>query len=183
MADATSVRPYLQLLVDTRYARQLIHRTVATRAEFDHYLRAWPQKRYVDYSVGYLAFHGDPECIYLGPDPVTLLDLGRLLAGNLTGKVVFFGSCKTLVADDRILQGFCQSTGARAVFDYTRYVDWIDSASFDLLLLREVLSSTQMKPIYKRMFADHSQVMRSLGFRVSTRVWSSPAKYARDAIA
>lgn len=147
LADATSVRPYLQLLVDMRYAGKLIHRTMATRVEFDHYMKVWPQKRYLDYSVGYLAFHGEPECIYLGRDSVTLAELGGLLSGKLAGKVIFFGSCKTLVADDQVLQDFCRSTGARAVFGYTRDGEWIESASFDLLLLRDVLGSSHMKAL------------------------------------
>jgi hypothetical protein len=65
MKKKTSVEPILQLLHDSPLAVPYIHRDIATEVEFRYYLRKWTQSKQKEYPILYLAFHGNPGCIYL----------------------------------------------------------------------------------------------------------------------
>ncbi len=55
-----SIRPVLELLSQwDPYHVPYIHRNVATRAEFDHYLTKWKQSAAVRYPILNLSFHGE----------------------------------------------------------------------------------------------------------------------------
>src|SRR5512147_1436861 len=96
---ASTVEPILGLLHRwDPYFVPYIHRDVATRTEFEHYVRLWAQRRYAKYPVLYLAFHGEESEILLGDrrkpqNRVSLDELGELLAGKCEGRIIYFGSC------------------------------------------------------------------------------------------
>lgn len=182
LGDRTSVEPQLRMLEHMRVAKDVIHRDVATRAELEHYLSKWLQKKYQDYRLGYFAFHGDPGCLNLGKDQIKLIELADLMRGRAEGRVLYFGSCRTLAASDKELKSFCQVTGVRAIVGYTRDIDWLESASFDFLLLPKLLTAKYMKPIYTGLREDHPRFARGLGLRMATATWCTDVKIARAAV-
>jgi len=63
----SSVRPILELLKQSDQDRvPYIHRSFETRAELDHCLRLWLQKRYSGYPILYLACHGNAGLFTFG---------------------------------------------------------------------------------------------------------------------
>lgn len=160
--DKTSVQPILDLLHRTGHARY-IHRDVGTVEELDHYLRKWRQAQYADYSVLYFAFHGQPGCIEVGKQSVTLDHLGGELRGKATNRVIVFGSCATLKAKDEV-QAFRRMTGAKAVCGYTRPVGWLQSAAFELVMLGALSSPGRIDARVNHLRRTYPDQVRSLGF-------------------
>ena len=56
------------------------------------------------------------------------------------------------------------------------------SASFECLLLPELLRGADVRALYKRMSTGHSAFVEGLGFRVVTRTYVSPRKPALAAM-
>lgn len=115
-----------------------VHRDVATREEFAHYIRRW--QRATRYGLLYLAFHGDPGRLYLGHrlrdrDAVSLDEIADMIGPGLGGRVVHFGSCSTFAVDRRDIQRFPRRTGLTAATGFAAELDWFRSTVFDLLVL------------------------------------------------
>lgn len=167
LRDTKSVAPLLDVLERLDLART-IHRHVATPSDLEYYLRLWKQKKYAKYSVLYLATHGSVDAIRLGRTTVSLDDLGDLLEGACTDRIIYFGGCSTLSSSDEDLKKYVRRLGAKAIVGYTEDVDWLDAASFELLLLHEIVSSRQSAAMFKRLVADHPRMARKLGLVVAT---------------
>ena len=78
-----------------------IHKNCVTREQLSHYLKRYTLRKYSKYSICYLAFHGDPNLIYLGKDKVSLEDLAEIANGRFTNRIIHFGSCSTLKIDKK----------------------------------------------------------------------------------
>ena len=106
-----------------------------------------------EYRVGYLAVHGERGAVRVGRHKLTLehlaawssLDAVRAHSDedlddpewtvDLSGKVLYLGSCSSLrVSRDR-LEVLRRTTGARLVCGYTKDVEWFASGGFDVMLL------------------------------------------------
>lgn len=181
LTDRTSVEPQLQMLENMHCCGGVIHRDVATSEELEYYVGKWLQRQYARFTVGYFAFHGEPGLIQLGRDSLTLVEMGDMINGRAGGKILYFGSCSTLLADDDELKDFCRRSGARAVVGYTREVDWLETAAFDFILLPQLLDAVYIKPIYNRLAKDHARFVLGLGFRMATATWTTPRKIALEA--
>lgn len=132
--DERSVRPLLDV-VHRQEDVDFLHRRVSTIEEFEALVARWQQRQYSRYKVGYFAFHGSPGVIWIGRKRIDLERLGELMAGKAHGKTLYFGSCKTVQVPNSRLDEFKRITGARVVAGFTRNVDWLESAAFDLLAL------------------------------------------------
>lgn len=139
--------PILNLLKGNRpYSVNFIFRDIGTREEFDYYLGKWVQKKFAQYPILYLAFHGDPDLIHIGEkvgggkESVSLRDLADTLEGRCKGRIIFFSSCSTLNVHGNCLNALLRRTQALAICGYSSDVDWITSAAFELV----VLSSMQL---------------------------------------
>lgn len=181
LTDRLSVEPQLRMLAKAQRCRDVIHRDVATREEFAHYFQKWLLKKYADFTVGYMAFHGFESAITLGKDDLTLEEIADLAQGKGVGRTLYFGACATLATTDAELKSFCKRTGFRAVVGYTKYVDWLEAAAFDFIMIPQLLRTGYVKPIYPRLLKDHERFVRGLGFRMATKDWASPRKIALDA--
>lgn len=183
LTNKLSVEPQLRMLANLGICKGVIHRDVATASEFRYYTNKWLQKKYAAYKVAYFAFHGTSSNIMLGNKPLSLDDMATMVAGRATGRVIYFGSCQTLAAPEDELRRFCHNTGAKAVVGYTKPVDWLASASFDFMLLPELLRASSMKPVYTRLVATYPDVTKALGLRMAMKSWVSPRKIAQNAAA
>ena len=169
LADRSSVLPVLELLERLRQI-DFIHRDVGTRTELEHYLRRWTDEE-LDYNVLYLAFHYGESGLWISDSPdgeVSLDILGGLLADELDGCFVHFGSCSVMQAPTARLKRFLEQTGARAASGYSEEVDWLDSAAMDLLALGVVARYKQLGTAIKRLEseAQYHSLRKALGFKI-----------------
>jgi len=169
-----SVRPLLELLEMLKVSSGTIHRDVATRPELEHYLNRWTEDAESSYTVAYLAFHGTPGGIALATEVISLQELAAYLGRGAKGRTLFVGSCATLDAPESELREFCRATGVRGLVGYINEVYWEKSAAFDILVLSELLQSTNLKPMVARLQADHPGFVDGLGLRVATAAWVLP---------
>jgi hypothetical protein len=162
MDDRTSVLPMLQMLEGLGIIK-FIRRDVATEEELKHYLRRWSD--YSSYKLLYLGFHGDPDWLDVGADGIDLQWLQEQIGERAKGKLIHFGSCSTLDVSKSRREQFRQTTKSRGLSGYRKEVDWIDSAAFELALLRD-LGSRQGRPeiAYQYMDKHYRQRAKDLGF-------------------
>ena len=153
---------------------QVIHRDVATRPEFEHYLKEWLKRKYTPYPLGYLAFHGSRGALSIGGTDVTLEELTDIIGlGRARDRILYFGSCSTMAAPEADLRAFCHKTGAKAIVGYTRQVGWMESAAFDCLLVPKLLTAISVKPVFTSLEKDYPSFVRRLGLRIATTKWAT----------
>ncbi len=170
----TTVTPVLDLLERSHYPSiRSIRRDVATSGELAHYLEKWRLKKYDDYPILYLGFHGNPDILFVGADrtdPVGMGWVAERLKGACRGRIIHFGSCSTLAAHGNRLNHFLRATGALAVSGYRCEVDWIQSAAFELVLLSALQFNTftrqGLEAALRRVMSDAGTLARSLEYRM-----------------
>lgn len=181
-SNQQSVEPVLRLLADCEYAKY-VHRNVATRSSLEHYLDRWLKADMRDYFIGSFAFHGSTGSLWLNSkENITLQELGELMAGRCEGRILYFGSCATLAVADDELKQLCKVTGAKGVVGYTREVDFVESAAFELILLSDLLLATNFKSSYTRLRRNHDELTRQLGLRMAHATWASDRSIAKKAL-
>ncbi|SCC62199.1 DUF6642 family protein [Rhodococcus qingshengii] len=172
LEDRMSIEPALRVLERSGII-SLIHRDVATLAEFEHLVDRWSRMRSQRYRFLCLDFHGSPNTLHLGADDVTFDELGDILEGRCFGKTVYLGSCRTLTApDDRLIE-FCKQTQAKALVGYTRNVDWVESVAFELILISELTARSNVKPAYTAMRSKYPDLCARMGLRMAHSSWVS----------
>lgn len=135
--STSSIRSLVELMRASGQV-QAVYRDVGTVEEFEHYCRLWTrQKRYVDYTVGWFAMHGERGSIAIGRRSLSLDELADDLLGrgSCVGKSIYFGARSTVAVDAEDLERFREKVGARVVCGYTEDVDWMEAAAFELLLM------------------------------------------------
>lgn len=184
LTDKTSVQQQLRMLESAEYCGKVIHRDVATREEFEHYLKEWLKKKYVRYPLAYLAFHGEQGLLKIGKDELTLADLSAIIGSKkAANRIVYFGACSTMAAPELELTTFCKVTGAKAIVGYTRPIDWLESAAFDCLLVPRLLTSTYVRTVFTSLEREHPKFVRRLGLRIATAQGATVRKIALEAVA
>jgi hypothetical protein len=185
LASRDTVAPLLRFLVE-RQAARVIHRQVETQPELRHYLSRFAALE--SYSVGYIAMHGARGQVRVGAKSIdleTLIEWSDLRDGapaldleteeeiewtlDLTGKVLYLGSCATLHVPPERLKAFRKKSGALAVCGYTRDVEWIESGAFDIMLLSSLAEATEGSPstvhaAVKRLRKHAGDLLDNLGF-------------------
>lgn len=172
----STVEPILKLLRrwDPYYV-PYAHRDVATREEFDLYVRKWTQRSAARFPILYLAFHGDDSTLYIGDrrrksNTVTIGELGAMLEGRCDKRVIFFGSCETLALHGHSINAFVRRTGVLAVCGYRRKVDWLDATTFELVALGAIQLQTLTRPglraARRRILASAGALAKRLEFRM-----------------
>lgn len=163
-----SVLPILELLHRLDRA-EFVHRDVVTRQEFDYYLEKFNATAPARFPVLYLAAHGELDRISLGRDDVLLTDIEKQLHGSLAGRVLYFGSCLVGLAEDDDLKSFAKATGARAIVGYEAEVDWLESASFDPLLLARLVQGWRSDALFRYLLKDNRTLAIGLGLVVAIK--------------
>ncbi len=174
--QTSTVKPVLKLLSQgTQRPVSFVHRDVATRDEFAHYIAKWSQRGMKKFPLLYLAFHGDPGVLYVGDQrrkerAVTLDELAELLGTGLSGRMVHFGSCSTLNTDRRNITRFLAKTGALAATGFKSDVDWLKSAAFEVLIfevmLRFKLTIRGARQMDKALLEEVPYLRREFKFRM-----------------
>ena len=176
--DKSSVEHMLRLL-ETGGSKEVAYLRfdVATREEFQFYLKKWAGTSFHDsHPILYLAFHGKSRAIWLGErreNSLNLSELAELLDGSCRGRVIHFGTCGTLDIHGREINTFLRQTGALAVSGFKKDVDWLRSAAFEILVidgLQEVsFTRPGMRRFERKLKETAPGLFRNLGFRMKVR--------------
>ena len=178
ISSRQSVEPLLELLQNCGAARY-IHRDVATREELCHYVGRWLHLSRAAYPIGYLGFHGSPKTLHLSKkSSLTLDDLAGVLGKRAAGRILYFGSCATLATSDDKLKAFCAATKVKGIVGYTKWVDFITSAGFEIHLLTDLLQTTNFKAAHTRLSKQHPVLTKELGLRMAHSTWASDRSVA-----
>lgn len=174
-----SSKPVFDLLGQTNPRFRYVHRVVETPGEFEHLIKKWTQKRYDDYPVLWLAFHGDRrEGLSLGDQrrrdrTVSLDHLRQLLTGKCHNRYIHFSSCSVLDVHGHTLNSFLRDTDAIAVSGYEEDVTWMPSAVMEVLLLDEYQRVSRgvrsAHAVKSRMQQVARSLTKNLGFRMVVR--------------
>jgi len=169
LQEQATVRPILELLGDDGY--KFVHREVGTKADLEYYLSQWRLKKYKNFPVLHLAFHGEPGTIEIGKQVVDIDEISAALAGACAGRVIIFGTCATVDVSTKRLRKFLKETGAIAICGYKGYVNWIQSTAFELALIHTFLRRKCTRVTVRSMAAEARKVSRpfKLGFRCITK--------------
>ncbi len=135
-----SVRPILELLHHSYYRIKYVYRRCNTKAEFFEYIRQYTFRRYDNYTVLYIAFHGRPNKIVVGREEVALSEIADVLEGYLSGRVVHFGSCSTLRTKRSNIDDFLRRTKADVLSGYRQNVDFVEASALEMTLLKKLCS-------------------------------------------
>ncbi|MCO8271807.1 hypothetical protein M1L60_14510 [Actinoplanes sp. TRM 88003] len=167
LTDRSSVLPTLELL-DRLKMCSFIHKDVATPEELHYFLKRWTERRYTRFKVGYFAMHGEASRLWVTDQSAVELDaVAENLEGGCKGKRLYFASCSVMRASDAVLTNFLEVTGAAMICGFARDVDWMEAASFELVLLNHLVNGNRVDAAERTMrsqrwapLADH------LGFRI-----------------
>lgn len=132
-----SIRPILDILYYSAGIRY-VYRKCNTKDEFFEYLQQFTFKRYKNYRILYIAFHGQPNGIQIGRDFVTLSEIADVLEGHLSGRIVHFGSCSSMRTKRANIDDFMNRTKANLVSGYRKQVDFIESTAWEMIYLYSV---------------------------------------------
>jgi hypothetical protein len=155
-------------LLQARDAIRFAHRDASNRVAFETYLKQWSQKQYANYGFGYLAFHGQAGALHVGREVYELEELATFLRGRLAGRTLYFASCETLKIDRDDAERFRRTTHARAICGYTKGVDWIEAAAFELNLMYAVTFYAKINAGFRYLERHHGGACERLGLRA---VW------------
>ena len=161
-----SVRPLVKFLEDSQGVKT-IYRDIGTREEFFLYLDRWLQPRYKNHPIGMFAFHGTARALHLGDvDVITLDELASKINGRARGRILYFDSCETLEIPDEEIESLRRATRARAVVGYTKPVDFLESAAFQLLLI-DCLSTFGKSPsrAKRQLLTNYPNLVQGLGLK------------------
>lgn len=168
-------RPLLEVLEKCSTKTPFVHRDAATREELFYYLTKWTQRRYDEFPILYLGFHGEDGGILMGDGRrresfISLQDLMEPLEGACHRRIIYFGSCDTMSIHGATLNHFLRVTGALALCGYSQVVDYLRSAAFELLLLNSfqhnALTVSGARAMKRRIETDARQLCREMGFRM-----------------
>ncbi len=167
----STVKPILDLL-ELNSDIPFLHSDCATIEEFKFYLKKWRTKKYANYPVLYLAFHGLKNGILIEDKLLTLDELSGLLEGKCKNRIIVFASCNTVSVDKQKLREFLQKTKALAICGYKLIVPWISSTAFELILLASlqdnVFDGRGIGSIRKRVM-EAARMFRKLDFLMITK--------------
>lgn len=160
-----SIRPILDLLF-TFSKIKYIYRKCTTKEDFIKGLKSFTQKRYFNYTILYIAYHGRKNRIYFGNEYLTLKDIANVLENKLNGKIVHFGSCSTLNTSETNITNFINRTGCTWVSGYKKDVPYIESSAFELLYFNALITFKTQKAIKTNTINKHPILTDYLKFTI-----------------
>jgi len=165
LRDNSSVRAALTFLQQNLEVK-FIYKQCGTRENLEYYLSLWKQRKYAPYSIGYFAFHGQPESIQVGKEFVTLDELGDMLMDSCQDKILHFGSCKTLNTDEKTIKRFLETTGALCVCGFESEINFVESSAFDMILIEMFQQYKDIRMLDKALSKNYRSFIKRLQFKL-----------------
>lgn len=150
--NPVSVRGFFESLAPLMHPPLAVaHRFVESRRGLEYYTRRpggllWTERDAWDAPVYYLAFHGGPAKVISVTDPIGARALCEAFAGyGGYDNLVYFAACSVLrgARGRAFAKRFLRVSGCRAVFGYSKPVDWVESLVVDLLFLKRFYGNPQ----------------------------------------
>lgn len=162
----SSILPALELL-ELNLGIETIYKTCASFEEFEVRLNQIlaDKRKYNSFEIIYLAFHGRKNHIIIGKGEYSLEEIAKTFEGKLDGKMIHFGSCKTLSIDDEQANYFLEITGAKAISGYGKNVDFISSTVVDILFFEMCQKFERMHYIEGNMNKHYDTLCSALDFK------------------
>ena len=155
-----NVIPLLEV-ISRSWGIKFSHLTCNTTEELNYNLHLLRKR---NYGILYLAFHGSPGKIHLhSGDEVSLAALSEMMGDKFIDWIVHFGSCGTLRRQNDVYN-FIDSTQISIATGFTRSVDWIESAAFELMLFQNFQSYKSPKVACKALLQKHQSLAEITGF-------------------
>jgi hypothetical protein len=161
----TSVLAVLMFLKQNRDINY-IHRHCGTRENLRYYLQKAQERKYKNYSIIYLAFHGKPGEILIGKDKISLDELAEMLGPNCHNKVIHFGTCHTLNLDLRHIKRFLKKTNALCVCGFGKEIPFVEGSVFDILLIDMMQEFRNVGTVLNRISKYYRSLARKLEFKL-----------------
>src|SRR4051812_28371050 len=174
-----SVEPVLELMGRERRIRYE-HDRVRRLSQLQEALDQWIQKR--SFPVGYLALHGDTGTVFVGRKELSLDTFGEQLAGRCSEKVIVFAGCRTFLGSEEKLTRLAGQLDARAVCGYTKSVDHMQAAAFELLLIDWLAQYDRIARIdapFRSFGSRFGDLVDYVGFRAVSRDGSLLSRTSR----
>lgn len=160
-----SIKPILDLLYSFSKVKYIYHKC-PTKEDFIKGLETFTQKRYSNYTVLYIAYHGCRNRICFGNEYITLKEIANVLEGKLNGKIIHFGSCSTLNTSEKNITDFITRTGCSFISGYKKDVEYINSAAFELGYFDSLQHHKSINKIWKQMLASYFPLVANLHFTI-----------------
>ncbi len=175
--DTHTVEPILQLIERVSGAKYE-HHDIATSTEFEYCLTRYLKRGYKNYPILYLGFHGwsadeveDDAHISLSDGTnITLNQMEEWIDGRCKDRFIYIGSCGVLQTHLKRLKRFVQNTGAVALAGYKEEIDWLESATFDMLALGQLQNAAFVKNSIRKFANDLETGAKTLHKRLGFRV-------------
>ena len=172
LTKKSTIQPILDLLYRNDKI-EFIYRDCATKEEMEFYLGKWTQEKYAYFPILFLAFHGEEGMIHIGKTNYPVDRLSDILAGKCENAIIFFASCLTLKIDKKKLEKILMKTRALAICGYRSDVEWMKSAAFELLVLKEMqlnsLTVQGVDAIRRRIHHEYPKMVKDFKFIMLTR--------------
>lgn len=118
---------------------------VLTSVDLEVRLRRGPKR---GFGILYFAAHGRRGKMDLDGGTISLADLSAMMQKRYDGWSIHFGSCLVMGAPIEDVRKFKRQTGAALVSGYTKEVQWVQSAAFEVAWLSELLEGKNRVPRY-----------------------------------
>ena len=168
----STIEPALELLSKHYHKLKFIHKDCATTPELEYYLSKWTTKKYDDYPILYLAFHGKTAAIQLSDGDYSIDQLSKVISGKCANRIIIFDSCSTLDASETKIHRFLKDTGALAVCGYENDVYWVESVVHNILIIEAIQDNEySLRGInaIKERIKEISRQFKGLKFKIVTR--------------
>lgn len=162
----SSILPALELL-ELNTGIQSIYKTCGSYGEFEVRLKQIlaDKRKYDSFEIIYLAFHGRKNHIIIGEVDYSLEEIAKTFEGRLDGKMIHFGSCKTLSIGEEQAKYFLEVTGAKAISGYGKNVAFISSTVVDILFFEMFQKFERLHSIRDNMHKHYGDLFRALDFK------------------
>lgn len=165
LREHSSIKAALEFM-KTNCGINFIHRHCGTKESLFYYLDLWKSKKYSKHSICYLAFHGRTGSVKIGDDFVKIEELGEILQGACTNKIIHFGSCLTMNVNEDRIKEFMQKTGALCVCGFQKKINFLESSVFDMLLIDMFQKYKEVSCVDRDMQLYYQNLIDKLEFKI-----------------
>jgi hypothetical protein len=166
LREPSSIRGALEFMRQNFNVRY-IYKHCSNRKNVEYFTKCWKDKKYNSFSIGYFSFHGEPGRIEPGfRDFIKLEELGQMLKGGCKNKVIHFGTCKTVLVEEKRIRDFLKITKALCVSGYAGTVDFFQGGIFDMIYIDMLQKYKSVAKVEKEIFSKYGDMARRLEFKM-----------------
>lgn len=163
-SENASMQPILRFVSDFHGTKNY-YKFLYTPEEMKYILNNVPTR---NFSLLYLALHGNPEKIHTGmytEFEISLNDLAEMMGKRFQGFGLHLASCAVMSSSQESIYDFMDKTGILFMSGYTKYVDFISSSLVDISIINSWMFARNYKLMFEKMFKSSiRQLLNENGF-------------------